>query len=61
MLNQKYDLYRGDKKIGTGTLKALSDYTGLFQGSLLNYSYKKYLEKNKSRNVFKVYKVSDDS
>ncbi|ALX50442.1 hypothetical protein [Lentibacillus amyloliquefaciens] len=56
-----YDLYRGNEFIKKGTLRELSDYTLLHQGSLLNYSYQKYLEKNKTNNVLKVYLVGDSN
>lgn len=54
-----YVLYQGDKLIARGSLKSLADLTGLFSGSLLNYSYPKYLEKNKQKDVLKIYKISD--
>lgn len=60
MLNQMYELYQGKKLIMTGTLRGLSEVTGLFQGSLQNYGYPKYLERTKdSETALRLFKVSD--
>ena len=55
-----YKLYKGDVFLKKGTLWELADYTKLHQGSLLNYSYPKYIEKNKGKDVLELYEVTDD-
>lgn len=56
-----YELYQGDRLLITGQLREISKITKLHEGTLLNYNYPKYLEKNKDNDVLKLYKKGQRS
>jgi hypothetical protein len=58
MMNEEiYEFYQDGKLLMKGTIRELAKITLLHEGTLLNYSYPKYLEKNKDKNVIKLIKV----
>lgn len=52
-----FEFYQDGKLLMVGSIKELAKKTLLHEGTLLNYSYPKYLERNKNKNVIKLFKV----